>query len=181
MQYFVTEGYCVGVISKNGTNSFCEAQVRHSKPNAYEELKVADNDFTFRSMVEQTDKPDRPVVLMVRDPIERFISAVSMNNCAISIAEVIKDLQTGGEWSKHPLYQRQSDFMTDARAHGMPVILFSFPRDIKLFCETLGFEYPLPHRNENKGEKAKLAKNIGSFLQEYYSDDITLYAKASAI
>lgn len=165
MQYFITPNNCIALNSKVATNSIAKAIVQTYYPDKVE-MCIIESDYQWRSFIEQTDTPDKPVLMLLRDPIERFVSAVAMLN--LDPAEVIKDI---GSYEPN-YFQPQSLFLDDHP----DAKVFLFPSQIDEFCKAAGFP-ELPAINEAKNPKPELTKEQIEFLKEYYATDIKLFKK----
>lgn len=170
MQYLVTPKHCIALNSKVATNSICMAIVEAYFPERVE-LCIIESDYQWRSFVEQTDKPELPVLMLVRDPVERFKAVVSMLN--LDAADVIADIK-----SYEPNYfEPQSLFVKDSPK----AKLFAFPSQLKEFCAEAGFKFPLPELNPPKNKKVELTSDQIAFVKDYYAEDVKLFSKVAKI
>jgi len=129
-----------------------------------------------------TPTPSGTPYVIVRDPIDRFISSYA--------------LQTGGVPAWLPVDQFidwliQQDktmlnphFMPQVNLIGIPapdnIVYFDFAKDLTPMAEALGLPTPLPFVNvTDVSKKSELTPNQISKLQEFYADDIELYSKIS--
>lgn len=158
MQYFVGKNHCFATNSKASKHSICKALVEKDYPEKLEGLEDI-SEHTYYTLVPQTDTPELPVLMFVRDPVERFISAASMNHGLIPIEE-----------SLAMLGQNQFDKQKDYYIEGKTTV-FKFPEQIAEFCEAAGFE-KLDKLNEANGEKKVLTEEQLQIVKDFYADDI---------
>lgn len=160
MQYFKGKDHCFATNSKVMKQAICYGIVKKDWPEKLEELQ--DPHFlTYYTMIEQTDAPEKPVLMLMRDPVERFLSACAMNNTTVD--DAIAVMQEG-----HPLFDKQSDYVTP------DTTIFRYPDQIKEFCDAAGFA-PLPVLNQSEYPKPKLTKKQKAAVEAYYADDISLW------
>jgi hypothetical protein len=83
MFYYQTTGYCVALNAKVGSSSMARAIIRKFQPRqdwlirtAAFPAGVTADDRQWHWMARGVRVPDKPVVLLVRDPVDRFISAM---------------------------------------------------------------------------------------------------------
>lgn len=171
MQFIETENHSIAVIPKALSMSICCAYmntfkydvIAHRLKNSVAPIE----DVEYKIMAEKTETPTKETVALIREPIDRFLSACAMNNT--DVAETIEALKTGEGWqATHPIFEKQS-YNYDK--------VFKFPAQTDDFCKYVGLPYPLPKLNESKNPKAKLTKEQIKFLENYYADDIKLYGK----
>ena len=174
MQYFISKDFCFPENAKTSSNAVCHAILQKDFPEKFAEINEADaaeNPFIYRTHVEQTDTPQLPILMLMREPVDRFISAASMNHGLWDVQEIIDSLTSGtGYWAEGHLFQKQSDFVIEGKT-----TIFKFPDQLKEFCAKAGFQFPLPKLNEATGEKKTLTPEQLAFVQEYYADDINLF------
>lgn len=101
------------------------------------------------------------VHLLVRDPLERFLSAVSANS-HVTADERIQQLP-----SEHPHFLCQSSY-----AQGK-VILYRFPEQLDEFAKTCGLPQ-LSWENRTDGEKPTLTATQAFKVRELYREDYQL-------
>lgn len=123
-------------------------------------------DEIWLSLAPHTESPTKPTFLLVRDPIERFLSAVAM--LQISLASAIEQL-------KHPDIHMapQSEYVTK-NAH-----TYKFPGSLPLFCAATQLPYPLPCLNRAIHPKPLLNASQRDTLSSFFSKDIQLYKRAN--
>lgn len=115
----------------------------------------------FYNAVPVSDKSFGKVFVLIRDPIERFLSAVSCLEIDLDVA--IKGLGNGLELNEH--FAPQNKFIFD-RA-------YKFPEQISEFCAAIGLA-ELPLVNESNRKPVLTEEQLG-FLQDFYVEDMRLY------
>ncbi len=171
INYLISKTHCIANNAKCHTNAICRAIINRDFPEIVEEIRTLDSapELIHRSYVETTEEPHLPVIMLMRDPIDRFISAASMND-ALELDDIFADLQNGGEWTEDHVMLRQSDYVRPG------IKIFQFPDQARQFCEEAGFKFPLATLNKNKGEKITLTEEQLAIVKEYYAEDIKLFS-----
>lgn len=116
----------------------------------------------WRSVAPLTEEPDRRVLLPVRDPIERFRSAVAMLNMDVDAA--IGALATTAD----PHFAPQTSYLRPETA------VYQFPDAIEAFCAEAGLFHPLPVVNRGRRAKPTLTAGQIRTLHEHYAEDFRL-------
>lgn len=164
MQYFVTPSHCIAVNCKVASESICEAIVRNFGSH-YQRHNF------WREMVDQTDTPDKPCVMLIRHPVERFLSTFAMMRDAgddsITVDGLLDLLKQNTD---DPRLQPQSDFVKDVP----DIKVFAYPWQIDGFCDYVGIDY-LNLNNASKSKKPKLTSLQIEAIKSYYSADLELY------
>ena len=90
MYYYTTPNYNVALNAKVGSSTLARAIIRQYYPKENEKIihtktppNILENDKQWHWLCPGTNNPDKPIVLFVRDPINRFISAcqqIRINN-----------------------------------------------------------------------------------------------------
>jgi hypothetical protein len=101
--YYRTPNYCVALNAKVGSSSMARAIIRRFQPKQDWLIRTAAfpagiqaDDRQWHWMVKTTTSPDKPVVLLVRDPVDRFISAMQQiglrrKDVAQAISSLVND------------------------------------------------------------------------------------------
>jgi hypothetical protein len=118
----------------------------------------------LQSYLDIVNEPDGEVILVVRDPVERFRSA-----CAETGKEVDDALTeiTNGEHDLH--LWPTSRLLVDGCK------LYRFESDLDDAATALGLTLPLPDIDGGNGEKPDLTPEQLARVQAIYADDIALY------
>lgn len=115
----------------------------------------------FYDAVPTSDEPEGKVYVLIRDPIERFISAVTV--LELDLETAISGLGNGLELNEH--FAPQSNFIFD-RA-------FQYPAQVADFCAAIGVD-ALPLVNESQNKPVLTDEQL-AILQAFYADDMRLY------
>ena len=176
-KYLVTPNYLIADIGKVGSSSLYREVINAYYPDAPEpklgrENKPNDGN---RGFVERTEIIDRPVIVLVRDPVERFRSAMAQSGIK-QVAPFMRCLSEGNDRGKRLLHS----------FHFMPVVkylegvedarLFRFPEDLDKATELAGLTTPLPAVNDasNNQEKVVFSEDQLEIIRKVYADDIAL-------
>jgi hypothetical protein len=104
------------------------------------------------------------ICVMVRNPIERFISSMARRKLTFDQALEVKD-EDVHFWSIESM-----GLISERCSY------FSFPQEIDLCAETLGLKTPVPRLNE-ENDKPNLSNVEVETLKSFYQADIELYNK----
>jgi hypothetical protein len=146
----------VGHIWKNGT----QAQGRAFYEQYYYQGDLAQG---WGASVPQSFEPDMPVLLLVREPVERFISAMTMLKLDFETAMISEDphFTPQVEWAKS----------------GQPTTCYRMADQLKQFCLAAGILKPFPIENEAIEPKVDLDDHQRDRVIEKYQFDMHLYYK----
>jgi hypothetical protein len=167
-RYYESTDYCLGLNAHAGTTQLACAIIAKSHPtildNAlnhtfYPAGKNA-NFVQWEMLLPAIDKATKPVLLLVRDPLERVASLLATN--PTTPVETL------------PL---QSDYLTGTQ----PVSLYRYPQDAEAACKALGLDWPL----KLFGDIDALGKPVLTAEQQkrvlaYYADDVALFESIKA-
>lgn len=116
----------------------------------------------YKGIMPRTSELSKPTVLLMREPVDKFLSAMAMMGYD-SVEKTLGDSEIMG----NEYFLPQSRFKTDK--------IFKFPQQIEIFCSTVGLPYPLPVCNEGVNDKIKPTAKERKLIESYYADDIKLY------
>jgi len=87
MYYYTTPNYNVALNAKVGSSTIAKAIIQEFYPNINKKIlniknppHISDEDRQWHHLCPGTTKPDKPIILFVRDPIDRFYSACQQIN-----------------------------------------------------------------------------------------------------
>lgn len=209
--YYKTPTHCVALNPKVGSSSLARAIIRAYYPKREHLIRTAafpaGKDASKRLwhwMCPGTTTPDKPVVVLVRDPVDRFRSAcqqvgVAQEDVDSAIDSLVKDkkfqkadkkAQAGREArqarraarqekgkgkKRRPGYLRDdAHFAPQAECCCGDTVCFQFPRDINAAAELLGLG-AIPQENKAKREKVTLTEEQKKAVREYYAADQALF------
>jgi hypothetical protein len=182
--YFATPNAAVASNYKAGSSSLARAVIRKYQPEteamiqntsgdgqgvAYPKGKGPENTRWQSVVIKFEPEDETTVLLMVRDPLDRFVSAC--------IEEKISDIDSHLDWL-------ESNFERNASVHFWPqsrftqkgsVSLYKFPEHIEDLAIKAGLDTPL---DDIKGEKTsvlKLNKKQRSRVLTLYKEDVKLF------
>ncbi len=121
--------------------------------------------------------PFKPVILMIRDPIERFMSAMvqvdvsDVDDCVESLIHG-KRIEYKGKMRKvkeDPHFGLQHELIF-GETH-----LFKFKEHYSDILHLLNIKSPMVHLNKAKNEKPKLNQDHIDALESYYAEDMKLF------
>lgn len=204
-QYFVLPECCIAFNAKVASSSLACSIVRKYYPDRYQKA-VDDYNFTwsrysqkfkdslpetfqvmFRTDFEssksfwqnvclRTRKPDKKVLLLVRDPVVRFAST-----CAYMQKDVEQVLQALEKNTNMILEILECNVRTNT--HFLPQHIYmdgnckayKLPIQLEQMCNDAGLDYPLPKINEGKHEKPILTEDQIERVKTYYKEDFDLF------
>ena len=179
-KYFVAGDKLLAFNAKCCTSSLVREIIRTFYPDieqfiqaaAYPEGKDAENTRHHRWIPARVN-PDRPVVQVVRDPVERFRS--SMAELGLDdVDATLEELRTeAGEYGLGPrgnLLVGNIHFLPQARFDG-DITYYTNADDA---AAALGLQTPLPVINES-GTKPTLTEQQASAVRAWYAKDVELW------
>lgn len=180
-QYFLSGDRLLAFNAKCGSSSLVRAIIRQHYPAIektiteahYPTGKSADTD-QHHALLPFRVRPDRPVVQVVRCPVERFRSA--MAQCALSdVDKVLHELEAEQGWgvaSYAPRLAANIHFLPQSRFVG-EITYFPIQR-ISEAARALGITSPLGkvHTSESK---PSLTAAHEEQVRRFYSDDVKLW------
>lgn len=188
MRYFVTPNYCVALNAKSGSTSVVKRLIDTFAPEWERRLRTAHYpagigpaDMPLHSYMPSTATPDRPVALMVREPLDRFLSGVAYLQIDVDHAieslvmgtAVVATGRLGGQRStvlrRNIHFRRQAD-MPYGETH-----LFRFPDHIQDLGALLGIG-PVPQLNITPRPKPPVTADQRAAILDYYAADVALFA-----
>ncbi len=187
MRYFITPNYCVPLNAKAASSSVVRRIIAAHYPEMEERLKRAHyppglnaDSVQLHGFVPDTDKPDRPVAMLVREPIDRFLSGVAY--LRMDLDEAIRSLRDGvtakasrgGKHFRDIVVQRNVHFIKQSRLPYGETHLFRFPEHISQMAALLGIG-PLPKINITPAPKPPVSQSQRDAILDYYADDVALY------
>jgi len=173
-KYLVTPNYLIADIGKVGSSSLYREVINAYYPDAPEpklgrENKPNDGN---RGFVERTEIIDRPVIVLVRDPVERFRSAMAQSGIK-HIDPFLRHLLEGGNLLHDFHFKPTSSYI---KAKG-DYRLFRFPEDLDQATELSGLTTPLPIVNDGESNnqlKEDFTEEQLQIIREVYAEDIAL-------
>jgi hypothetical protein len=186
MRYFITPNYCVPLNAKCGSSSLCRRIIATYYPEVEGRLQRAHyppglnaDKIQPHRFVPDIETPDRPVAMLVREPLERFLSGVAYLN--IDLDDAIDSLLNG---TSVPASKRdvQGTVRVNTNVHfakqsKMPygeTHLFRFPDHIPEIAALLGLG-AIPELNVTPSPKPAATEAQRQAILDYYADDVVLY------
>lgn len=187
MAYFITPNYSLAFIPKSGCSTLSRAVIRAFQPvennliesGHYPDGKNADNSM-WQGFVLREKYPSKQILALIRNPIERFRSAVAQFKTT-DVDLVIDSLINGNVFFSGGIRGRQIKASTNQ--HFKPQImwvdastkLYKFPDHINEAAAEIGFILPLPQINVAHFQKPTLTEQQTAVLESYYAEDIALF------
>ena len=187
MSYFITPNYSVAFIPKSGCSTISRAVIKAFQTDeellittaSYPVGKNADNSM-WQGFVKRERYPSKPILAMIRNPLERFRSAIAQFH-AVDVNAVIDSLINGSKFVSGTARAREINAGTNA--HFKPQILwvdantklYKFPDHINEAAVEIGFNLPLPQINVASFTKPTLDEQQTAILESYYAEDIVLF------
>jgi len=187
MSYFITPNYSVAFIPKSGCSTISRAVIKAFQTEeellitsaSYPVGKNPDNSM-WQGFVKREKYPSKPILAMIRNPIERFRSAMAQFH-ALDVNTVIDSLINGSKFVSGTVRAREINARTNA--HFKPQILwvdastklYKFPEHVNEAAVEIGFILPLPQINAAHFTKPTLNEQQTAILEAYYAEDIVLF------
>lgn len=115
----------------------------------------------YRFLAPTTETPDKRVLLLMRDPVERFVSAAAQLKCG-TVAEAFDDLE-----DEHFIPQ-----VAFTRS-GQPTQIYRYPDELERLCDDAGIETP-PVTNKAVKKLSPTADDIAR-MRCVFPDDFKLW------
>ena len=183
-RYFICGDKLMALNAKAATSTFARAIIKKYHKDidaeitsaAYPDNQTAD-DKQWQMIVPYRINPDRPVVCLVREPVDRFRAA--MAQCGLSevdatIAELHAEAGTYGLQQNVKLVANVH-FVPQSRIAGDPIHYFRFPDQIDTAAEFLGLDLPLITINEGTGVKPEVTEAQAEAIRAFYAADVALW------
>ena len=187
MRYFITPNYCVPLNAKCASSSLCRRIIAAYYPEIERKLQQAHyppgldaNKIQLHRFLPDTPSPDRPVAMLVREPLDRFLSGIAYLN--INLEAAIDSLVNCTE-TQISKGNRQRSICVGTNVHfahqsKMPygdTHLFRFPVHLPDFALLLGIG-PVPQLNITPRPKPAVSADQVAVILAHYTDDVALYA-----
>jgi hypothetical protein len=190
--YIISPNYSIAMNAKVGSTTLSNVVVRQFYPELVSEVMY--NVDTTKPNWEETPMwqvfcpkeyyPTKPVVLMVRDPIERFKSALNQTGIS-NIDDAVTYIRENRQWQfphlsdthalrDNPHFRKQMSFIKS----GITTYLFKFPDHFAQAAAFIGITIDLPNLNHSN-HNLTLDNRQTNLLSNYYSEDITLFNSIS--
>lgn len=194
-RYFIAGPKLLAFNAKCGTSSFCNAIIKAHHPDILDHL-VNHTHFPYGKTMDEMQQlhkylptrvnPDRPVALIVREPVNRFCSALGFLNLADSVDDVLRVMieETGEAIvnSKGHMFSPRKPIAADVHLLKQSRYLHD-DADLTIFrmdqidecAEWLGLPTPLVRYNETSGPKPTLTPEQIEKVKHYYRKDVELW------
>lgn len=172
LPYIDTPKYCYALNPKVGCTTTLYHLYKKYHDSDHEEPLTAPQ---YINKMGHTMVPFKPVVLLVRNPIDRFLSAM----CQLNLTDVDSSIDsllnnTKMDSINQPLRYDAHFRHQHERAFGI-THLFRFPEHIHLALEFMGVEDQASHLNVSKSLKPYLGIVHIKKLKQFYLHDFALY------
>jgi hypothetical protein len=151
--YYVTPRYDVAMNFRVGSVTLARAIICTFYPNLKQRLLEYP-----QGLCPRTRTPDKPVVLLVRDPVEKFRSALAKSR--LSFADGLRGVDVH--------FWHQASFVTGLTR------LYRFPDHLDAAAGEIGLPVPLLRYNQTES-KPDLSPAEVDRVREVYADDVALY------
>lgn len=188
MIYFITPNYSVAFIPKAGCSTLSRCVIKAFQP--HEERLIVNGAYPtghgpdttmWQGFAKKEKYPTRPTLALIREPVSRFISAMSQ----MGLLDV--DLALDSMRNSTPIEkqgpQHTRTLVLSKNQHFVPQIkwvhpdtkLYRFPDHLTEAAAEIGFALPLPTINTATRPKPTLTPAQEEAVQQFYAEDITLY------
>lgn len=181
----ITPEYCLAINPKVGCTSFSRAIVETHYPAIYAaEIKQgADPDkYSWAVYCPTVEKPDRPAVLLVRHPVDRFLSAIRQVKLPAAVALDCLLNDKAYHFSHRSKPTRLCDdehFKFQSSLAAAASVTLVFPDQIQTAMVLLQLK-SLPHLNQAREPKPALTATQISQVAYFYAKDLELFHRAQA-
>lgn len=184
--YFDTPNYHVALNPKVGSSSLSLAILKQFYTEQYRKLFNASYpeghsilSKRWHALVPKVTQATKPVVLLIRDPVERFRSAMAQIRLS-DVEGTLELLRQDGFVSRANGRRRRrlwddEHFVPQYRKAVGTVHLFRFPEHLERAANLIGLDLPLPSVNEASRPKPMLTNEQVVKVEQWYSRDCELY------
>lgn len=178
--YYDTPDYCVAHNPKAACTSFAQAIIKTFYPQINEEINNTSTVFfgaKYILLCPRVEVPNKPVVCLIRNPVDRFCSAIKQVDIDINTA--IDCLSNDKEYH-FPIYSKPKKLREDGHFREQNKLitdsshLFKFPEEIDAMAKFIGITAEMPHLNKSD-KKIVLNDQQAEFVAAYYSKDMEIY------
>lgn len=181
--YFITPNFSVALNAKVASSTLARAIIAAFHPEqedliqtaAYPEGRGPDTN-QVQWLCPKEKEPSKPVVLIVRDPVARFRTAMAQVNLT-DVDAALNSLESGSE-----IVQPRGASKLAANVHFKHQRVLASPsakvfklEDIEAAAIYIGLTLPLPVVNEATREKPTLTPDQEARVLAYYSEDKVLF------
>lgn len=188
MIYFITPNYSVALIPKAGCSTLARCVIKTFQPHeerlivngAYPEGKGPDTTM-WQRFAKKERHPSRPTLALIREPVSRFLSA--MSQVGLTDVDAALDSLINGTPIEKQTPRHIRTIVLNKNNHFIPQIqwihpdtkLYKFPQHLNEAATEIGFSLPLPTINTATRPKPVLNESQIQIVQQYYAEDIVLY------
>jgi len=165
--WHLKSGFVILMIPKCGSATIFRSLIEANRLN-YNRHKL------MKICIPQRQHENKPALVAIRDPVERFKSAVShvnRNSTHISVDGILDGLESGSYKDQHFMSQSAELSACDGCES---VKLYRFPFDFEQMLFDGGLNAKIPHKNQSIS-KPILTDDQERRVVEYYKDDIKLF------
>ena len=184
MIYYKTPNHSLALIPKSGCSTMARCVIKNFYPDteyliqnaAYPEGKGPDS-IMWQSFAPKEKHPSKPTVALIRNPVDRFVSAMSQVNLMDVDAAIYSMLNgTDIQMAKGKLnISKNSHFRLQVKWLVPDTKLYRFPDHLQEAAIQLGMQIPLPVVNAASRPKPTLTPQQQQIVEQYYAEDIVLY------
>lgn len=181
--YFLTPNHCVAFNAKCGSSTLARAIIKAYHPEqehliqtaAYPAGKGPDS-VQAHWLCPKEKTPTKPVVLVVREPVERFRSAMAQTGLE-DVDVVLAALERDGEIQFPVRKRRLREDLHFRHQHDLLCGGTAFRlEDLDAAATFIGLPLPLPTINEARRPKPSLTPEQEQRVLAHYAEDAALYA-----
>jgi len=186
MPYFITPSHSVAFNAKVASSTLARAIIAAFHPDKEQMIQSASypehlgpDSVRWHSVCPKQREPSKPVVLIVREPIARFCTAMAQVGMT-DVDAALAALEQDGTVKPHRRVIHLRNDVHFRHQHGLLRGGTAFRlEDLDEAAEFIGLSLPLPQINEARRQKPDLTPEQGARVLAYYADDAALYASLS--
>jgi len=183
MPYFITPNHSVAFNAKVASSTLARAIIASFHPeketaiqNAAYPKHLGPDSIRWHSLCPKESEPSKPVVIIVREPIARFRTAMAQTG-QTDVEAALGALEQGGEiqFPRRMLRPREDVHFHHQHLLAQPFAKVFRLEDLDAAATYIGLTLPLPVINEATGEKPTLTPEQEARVVAYYAEDKALY------
>ena len=154
-------------------------EFKKSLPESFQKMFAENWDSSksfYQNVCPRTSSPDKPVLLLVREPVDRFACAVAY--LRMDVDDTIQALENKEKRVVDTLpckVYRNTHFLPQHIYKDGNTKAYAYPIGLEAMCKEAGLDWPLPRINTGKQTKPSLTEEQKDRVRKIYEEDVVLY------
>jgi hypothetical protein len=152
---------------------------KNSLPDSFKKMLAEDWDSSksfYQNVCPRTSSPDKHVLLLVRNPIDRFACTVAYMSIDVEDTIVALEKKEKRILDKIPcLVYRNTHFLPQHIYLDNNPTAYKYPDGLQSLCECADLDWPLRRINTGKNQKPNLTEHQMQRVAKIYEEDMKLF------